>query len=266
MIVGNDISEFQGQVDWVTYKNNSNFVFMKASEGVGYIDKWFGNNRSKARQEGLPRGFYHFARPDLGNNAFDEARFFCNLIDGDPILEGEVLALDFEVAYNDPVNWCKAWLDDVSAHFKGIKPMIYLNQSLASNYDWSPVINEGYALWIAAYTGSPTNNNFNIGKWPSAALQQWSDNQQVPGISGNVDGDVFFGDVDQFKAYGYKKPEPVVVSTPSPEPTTVNTSGQTPVITPKPQENAPTSPTVPQGYILVKDTPFVEMLRWLKLL
>src|ERR1700691_1661828 len=95
-IVGNDISEFQGTIDWPTYKNNSNFVIMRASQGNSYIDKEFGNNRTQARSNDIPHGFYHFANPDLGNTPHDEANFFINLIDGDPILPGEVLALDFE--------------------------------------------------------------------------------------------------------------------------------------------------------------------------
>jgi hypothetical protein len=39
-------------------------------------------------------------------------------------------------------------------------------------------------------------------------MQQWTNKQQVPGIQGNVDGNVFFGDVTAFKKYGYKAPVP----------------------------------------------------------
>jgi GH25 family lysozyme M1 (1,4-beta-N-acetylmuramidase) len=56
---------------------------------------------------------------------------------------------------------------------------------------------------IASYTGDPNNNTANIGQWPFAAMQQWTDAQNVPGISGNVDGDVFFGDSNAFQQYGY---------------------------------------------------------------
>lgn len=223
-IVGNDISNFQGDVDFQTYKNNTHFLICKASEGTGYIDGWFGNNRKQARDNNIPLGFYHFARPDVGNSPQAEAKYFCDLIDGDPIREGEVLVLDYEVTYNDPVNWCLTWLNEVRSHFGGMKPLIYLNQALATGYDWSPVVNAGYGLWIAAYTFDPNNNNFATGAWPEAAMQQWTDKQQVPGIQGVIDGDVFFGSVEQFKSYGFKKPVPV----PTPPPPPV----QPPVITP----------------------------------
>ena len=260
-IVGQDISSAQGQINWPTFKNNSNFVIMKASEGVGFIDKWFGYNRQQSRLLGLPRGFYHFARPDLGNSATEEAQWFCNLIDGDPIHDGEVLCLDMEVQFGNAVEWCKEWLDFVSSHFKGVKPLIYMNQSTASSLDWSSVVNEGYGLWLASYTYNPNTNTGNTGKWPSMAIQQWTDKQSVPGISGNVDGDVFFGSTTQFMEYGYKTP--VVTPTPTPvtpvetppviETPTTSTSDPTPVpdpnsgtvSVPTPEPSQPTTPTIP---------------------
>lgn len=247
-IVGQDISSAQGQINWPTFKNNSNFVIMKASEGVGFIDKWFGYNRQQSRLLGLPRGFYHFARPDLGNSATEEAQWFCNLIDGDPIHDGEVLCLDMEVQFGNAVEWCKEWLDFVSSHFKGVKPLIYMNESTASSLDWSSVVNEGYGLWLASYTYNPNTNTGNTGKWPSMAIQQWTDKQSVPGISGNVDGDVFFGSTTQFMEYGYKTPvvTPPVTVPVTPEPTTVpesTTSTTTPTTTVS--VNVPATPEQP---------------------
>ena len=240
-IVGNDVSEFQQTIDWATYKNNTNFVLIRASQGSSYIDKEFGNNRQQARDQKIPRGFYHFANPNLGNTPHAEAQFFIDLIDGQSILEGEVLALDFEVDYTDSVNWCKDWLDIVSAHYNGIKPLIYLNQNLAQKYDWSPIIDAGYALWIAAYTGDPSKNEFQGGKWQSAALQQWTEfGQSVPGIPTTVDGDVFFGTVGQFEAYGYKSSvtETPVASTPeTPQPQ------ESPVASVEPSVNQETTST-----------------------
>lgn len=276
-IVGNDISEFQGNIDWSTYKNNTNFVFIKSSEGSSYIDSWFGNNRKQARTLNIPHGFYHFARPDLGNSAQQEAQFFCNIIDGDPINTGELLALDFEVSYNDPVSWCKNWLDFVSNHFNGIKPLIYLNQSLAQTYDWTDIINAGYGLWIAAYTYSPTNNSMNIGKFPFAVIQQWTDKQAVPGIAGNVDGDVFFGDRNDLEKYGYALPTALHsqsqntntaenaenVSTPQnpPDNTNVKTPPTSPENSTLPTTSATQSTNPKEGVDLVQKQTLLEFLR-----
>lgn len=210
MLVGNDISHWQGQIDWETYKKNTHFVIAKATDGASMIDSWYGFNRQQVRLAGLPFGSYHFVE---GQDVNTEAERFCSVIDGDPIREGEILCLDYEIALKDPVSWCKTWLDVVSGHFGGMKPYIYLNQSVVKDFDWTPIINAGYPLWLASYQADGSGNT---GKWPFMALQQTSSTQQVPGISGNVDRDVFFGDVSQFKAYGYKKP--VVTPPPTPEP------------------------------------------------
>lgn len=256
MIVGNDISNFQGEVDFSTYWKNTNFVFAKASEGVGYIDTWYGNNRTQARANNLPFGSYHFARPDTGNSPEAEAKYFCDLIDGDPIREGEVLALDYEVIYPDAVTWCKTWLDYVSNHFNGIKPLIYMDQSRVTGFDWFPVVNAGYGLWIAGYTYDPNNNNVQTGAWPSAAMQQWTDRQRVPGISGNVDGDVFFGDVTQFKEYGFKAAEP-------PQPTPMPPVYVPPILPPIDVPPIPSTPPISTSDPVVlppeeKPTPSVQ--------
>lgn len=211
MIVGNDIASFQGDINWDTYKNNSHFVIIKATEGNGLVDNKFSRNQSEARRVGIPLGYYHFARPDLGNTPEAEADYFLKVV-GAP-KDGEVFCLDYEPAgqVQAHVDWCRKFMDRVYEKI-GVRCMIYLNQSQVTKFDWKKVIDGNYALWIAAYTYDPNKNNFVTGQWKSAAMQQWTNKQQVPGIPANADGDVFFGDVATFKKYGYKTP-------PAPTPT-----------------------------------------------
>lgn len=246
-IVGNDVSQFQGSINWDTYKNNSNFVVIRSTFGNGYYDSWFAHNRDEARRVGLPVGFYHYCYPQL-NSPIAEAQWFCKAVYD--LKEGESLYLDFEEQYNgDIVAWCKTFLDYVSSNFNGIKPLMYLNQS-HMNLDWSPVVNAGYGLWLASYQADGVGNT---GKWPFMALQQTSSSQQVPGISGNVDRDVFFGDVDTFKKYGYKTTVatppvevPPVVTPVTPQPTP-------PVVVPTVPETPPTATTAPSTPIVVTE-------------
>ena len=204
IIVGNDVSEFQGDIDWNTYKNNTNFVIIRSTQGDGVMDNKFTKNREGARNAGIPLGFYHYAYPHL-NTAFAEADW-C-LLQLSDIRENESIYLDFEEdKIADPVTWCKAFLDRIAEKRNGYKALIYLNQTLCKKYDWTPVVNAGYKLWIAAYTYNPRLNNYQIGAWKQAAMQQWTNEQTVPGIAGAVDGDVFFGTVEGFKALGYQKP------------------------------------------------------------
>lgn len=199
--LGNDISKWQGDVNFDVFKNNTQFVIVKATEGNGYTDPKLDRNRSEARRVGLLLGFYHFARPDLGNTPEKEAQYFLDKVG--EIKEGELLALDYECPNQkqSDVDWCRKWLDYVFERTK-IRPFIYLNQSQIYNFNWANVISGSYALWIARYTYNPYNNNFDPSEFKNAAMQQWSNAQQVPGASGGIDGNVFFGDLATLKKYG----------------------------------------------------------------
>lgn len=188
---------------------------MKVTEGVGFTDPKFKRNQSEARRVELPLGYYHFARPDLNNTPEGEARFFLDTVG--ELKEGEIIALDYEVEnrVQPHVDWCKKWLDYVLQKI-GVKPLIYMSESVVHTWDWSIVVNAGYGLWIAKYLYNPNPDytGFNTGKWPFAAMYQWTSGQKVLGIPvERVDGDVFYGDVTTFKKYGYAKPTPIPTPT-----------------------------------------------------
>ena len=71
-------------------------------------------------------------------------------------------------------------------------------------------------LWLAFWDNSLTVKPKT--DWAFIAIKQYGATTSVNGISGNVDGNVFFGDIATFKKYGYQgaaTPPP----TPDPEPT-----------------------------------------------
>lgn len=209
-IVGNDISEFQNNTNWDTYKNNTNFVIIRATVGTARVDKNFNSNKLEARKRNIPLGFYHYAYPQY-NTPEAEADYVRSVM-GD-IQEGEIIALDYEESWSgNVVDFCKRFLDRLASKLNGYKALIYLNQALIKAHDWTLVVNGGYGLWVAAYTYDPNKNNFVTGAWKFAAMQQWTSSQQVPGLVGKIDGDVFFGDIATFKKYGYKTP----ITPPSP--------------------------------------------------
>lgn len=204
-ILGNDVASFQGDINFDVYKNNAQFILCKATEGVGFTDPKFKRNQSEARRVGIALGYYHFARPDLGNTPEKEAEYFLQIIGS--LQDGEMLVLDYEpnTQNQSHVDWCKKWLDFVKDK-TGVKSLIYLNQSQVQKFNWQTVIDSEYGLWIAAYTYDPNKNDFIKGQWPFAAMQQWTNKQLVAGLPSRADGDVFFGDLDTFKKYGYKSP------------------------------------------------------------
>jgi len=212
-IKGIDISKWQGNIDYSKVKSSTNFVIMKATEGYGYTDPKFKDNQKGFRNTGIAMGYYHYARPDLGNTPEKEADWFINTI-GELKL-GEILALDYEVNYSNPVNWCKKFLDRVKSK-TGVKPLLYINLATNNKYDWSSVVKGDYGLWLAYWDGSLTARPKT--DWPFIAIKQYGSDTKVSGISGNVDGDVFFGDIATFKKYGYNPPPTPPTPPPPPEP------------------------------------------------
>ena len=219
MIKGIDISSWQGNPNFDQVKQAVQFVISKATEGVGFKDPKFDRNRDESRRVGIARGFYHFARPDLGNSPEAEAHWFCEVVSD--LDENELLVLDFEPSWNVAgdlkVQWCHRFLDAVSNKFGGYKPLIYLNLSQVRGMNWSSVIAGNYGLWLASW-----DNNATAGSpatpWPVVAMRQYTNAAQIPGINGNVDGNVFYGDLATLYKYGYHRQQPQPQPQPQPEP------------------------------------------------
>jgi len=183
---GCDISSYQGTVDFdaLAPAPPVGFVIVKATEGSGFIDAEFARNWTELKRVGLRRGAYHFAVPDLGSSAQDEARHFLSVLG--PLEASDILALDYERDWTgDVVGWCREWLDLVKS-VTGITPFIYLNLYLSHVYDWGAIEQPGgYPLWLADYDGQP--DTVIETPWPSVAIKQWTSTGTLPGITGNVD-------------------------------------------------------------------------------
>lgn len=206
LLKGLDVSHFQGQPDFDVLKTNTNFVIIQSSFGDGYIDPQFQRNRSEARRVQIPCGFYHYGYPQY-NSPEAEASWFLKTLG--QVQENEILFLDLEEQYADPVGWAKKFLDYVSSQLNGYKPLLYtFDAYIKAHGDWSPIYNANYGLWYANYNGeSPENPTWNT-PWPIVPFWQYTSGGQIPGVSGNVDLDVFYGDMNAFNAYGYHKLQP----------------------------------------------------------
>lgn len=216
---GCDISKWQGTVDFDALKSSAEFVIIRSSFGTPGggstgLDTEFKRNRDEVRRVGIAHGFYHYAYPQY-NSPEAEADFFLKTVG--KLQEGELLALDFEESYSDPVTWCKKFLDHLSSITNGYKPLLYINQNLQQNHNWMPVVNAGYGLWLALWNYDPNKNDFDT-QWPVTAMRQWSNHETFSGISGVVDANVFYGDKYAFNLYGYHAPSPSIPPAPLPEP------------------------------------------------
>jgi lysozyme len=177
MLTGVDVSHWQGGLDVAA--TGADFVIVKATDGVGWIDPEAVNFWRDARAAGQRTGLYHFYQGDPTR----EADFFVASVR--PAVGESILVLDFETNTSD-VAGAKTWLDRVRAA-TGVTPVIYMSQSVAAGHDWSSVASR-YPLWVARYG---TSSYGDTGAWPEPLLWQYTDAHHTAGYT--VDGDYFYG-------------------------------------------------------------------------
>ena len=142
LLSGADISKHNGEI--IT---DGDFVIIKATEGIGYVDPRFEENIQKAIDNNQLCGVYHFARPDT-NLPSVEAEHFVETIR--PYLGKVMLVLDWEKEEEiDNTVWVAAWMWQVYK-MTGVRPVLYTSASVAQDYDWTGVSSE-FDLWVACY-------------------------------------------------------------------------------------------------------------------
>lgn len=200
---GLDVSRWQGQVDWgAVQRSGRTFAFAKATEGATLIDGTFAANRAAMGQAGLVlRGFYHFARPDR-NTAAAEAAHFLRTVG--PLGPGEVAVLDLEVAPELPGigDWAAEWLARVQ-QATGRVPLLYSYQSYLYEIPTSRL--SQYPLWVAAWgddNGAVPSAQPKTDRWSRWMFWQYTSKARVPGVSTEVDADLFSGTPAELAALG----------------------------------------------------------------
>lgn len=236
-LYGYDISKWQSVG---TGDSAKDFLIVKATEGVGYVDGSCDKHYQRAKKQGKLRGHYHFARPDLNKGtagAVKEAQFFVNNTrnyfgESIPILDWE------QPGTTGQVSWAKAWLDEVY-RLTGVRPLIYTSASVVNGNNWSS-ISGNYGLWIAGYPNAynvknpptPTVKNmpYKIGSWKFWAIWQYSSS------AGTLDRDIANMDRTGWLKYAGSK---AVAAQPAPAPAPAPTPAKE---EPKPAEPAKEEP------------------------
>lgn len=192
-IAGIDVSMHNGDIDFDKVAADSiQFVYIKATEGVTYVDPQFYANYFKSRQAGLAVGVYHFFR--FEKNGTLQAENLLNTIKG--------MSFDLPIVIDVERHGSLASLtvaeesiplrlrDMVNALEKnGFTPIIYCNMDGYKDFYLNGF--EDCRLWICTFRKPVA-----AVKWTFWQYSQWG---KVDGIDGDVDLDVFVGSRKQFE-------------------------------------------------------------------
>lgn len=211
---GVDVSSVgQGKIDWDKLNGNVDFAVARAGHvGKSYggddnfRDPQFDFNRSEALRLGIPFGAYWFCYPSLDPK--DEAQAFANVVGS--LNANESLWADIETdpdtTDHELVQWCadfKAEVERLTKH----KCRGYYNVDFNNRYPGLKGVFGPDGVWAAKFDNDPDGRPF-----PEAIMHQYTSSGKLPGITGAVDLNVFWGTADQFKALG----TPISVVVPQP--------------------------------------------------
>lgn len=194
--IGIDVSEYQDEIDWDAVRTLDNdyelsFVFVRATVGNNRLDKRFRENWQGAKENNIIRGAYHYYRPN--ENSLEQAELFIKTVrlqkgDLPPVLDIEKLPENQSMERLKI--GLKRWLNAVEEHYK-VKPIIYTGERYYDDFLKEEF--SDYLFWIANY-------NFYREKLEEDWLfWQFTEKASVSGINGNVDVNIFNGDIEQLR-------------------------------------------------------------------
>ena len=201
---GIDVSDWQGYINYNQVKNSGiEVVYIKSSQGNNIKDPYFEINYENAKANNLKVGFYHFLTATTVEEAKQQATFFSSVISGkQPDCK---LAMDYE-QFNgidkEQVNQiAMAFIQKVKELTKK-QVIIYSDLYNVENTFNSEIASQG-ELWIAYYGDYRNLENVNS-NWNTFTGIQYTDSGNVSGINGNVDRDLFTGEIflDDNSRYG----------------------------------------------------------------
>lgn len=184
MLKGIDISEHNSTIDFAKVKASGiNFVIIRigwiGNKNNHTLDKYFEENYSKARYNGLKIGFYVYSYVESEEAMLSAINWVKNQISGKT--HEYPIFLDVEdkqisgLTKEKQTNLCKYFCDN------------FENSGIYANLDWFKNklnVNDltNYKIWLAQWTNAETHSaDFKVDLW------QYTSKGKVDGINSNVD-------------------------------------------------------------------------------
>ena len=188
-----DVSSQQQQIKWNSVAQYGiSLGYRGSSEGTLYVDDFFAQNLSGAKNAGIDVGVYFFSQAITEEEAREEARFVLKQLDG--------ASLDYPIAFDmepspegggradaltreEATAIANAFCDEIQK--SGYRAIIYGNSYDLSKYDLSALTGR---IWLAQYDGKPDGSI-------SFVMWQYTPKGTVAGISSSVDLNLDLSDV-----------------------------------------------------------------------
>lgn len=191
---GIDVSSWQGKPDWPKVSNSGvKFAILRIHQKSG-VDTSFEHNYKGCKSNGILIGGYKYSYALTSAQAIEEAENVISVLGG----RGLDFPVFYDLEWSQQRNLGKQAIENIAVAFltrikkAGYKVGIYCNLDWYNNV-LSDALKQ-YDCWIARY---PANDNGSVQERlrPTVGVGwQYSSKGKVPGISGNVDMDVFYKD------------------------------------------------------------------------
>jgi len=192
VMVGADVSHWQGKINWAKAKDEIDFAILNLGYGQdieSQDDKQFARNAAECKKYGIPYGAYIYSYADTVEKAKGEAEHAIRVLRG--------YDLSFPVYYDleDDLQkdlspkllgqMAKVFCDELKA--AGYEVGIYANTTWWTNKLTDRVFNDPtWYKWVAQYNTKCTYS----GKY---TMWQYTDSQSVTGMEGGIDMNYWYG-------------------------------------------------------------------------
>lgn len=194
-IKGIDVSEFQGSIDWDKVKADGiEFAILKVGFGMDITsqdDKYIERNIEECERLNIPYGVYLFSYANTVAKASSEAEHTLRLIAGHKMPMG--VWYDIEDNNTSGSVNKETLTNIINTYCNTIKNAGY-EVGIYANLNWlenkiEDSVQEKWSVWVAQY-----NSECQYKK--DYVIWQYSSSGKVDGISGNVDMNYFYGELD----------------------------------------------------------------------
>ena len=152
-VVGIDVSDWQGDINWDLAKIKIQFAILRASHGKN-ADAHFSRNVSECNRLNIPWGAYHYATPGPASSWEVQADFFLSIVKETPPLWCWLDAEDSGLLDKTALNsWYAKWIKHVQTN--GLTVGIYTSPGFWNAHlpitGWAKTL----PLWVAHWTTAP---------------------------------------------------------------------------------------------------------------